>query len=176
MFPAFPAAPPPRTWHGLAALTRWLNAAMSECLSMPSLIDLRRSSCILPAAEKTRSTPENQRVAHDLPRCHISASCRTGRQPRLDTPTHTHTHARARARAGVPGTSRHTRSSALTRLPQQAHLVQLPHLEDLEDLGCDRCKSHTHTLYHDGKYNEEVAYSLGLLWLHGRSWRLPRPL
>lgn len=34
-----------------------LNAAKSECSSVESLADFWRSPCILPAAEKTRSTP-----------------------------------------------------------------------------------------------------------------------
>ena len=34
-----------------------LNAAKSECSSVESLADFCRSPCILPAAEKTRSTP-----------------------------------------------------------------------------------------------------------------------
>lgn len=34
-----------------------LNAAKSECSMVESFIDLRRSVCMRPAAEKTRSTP-----------------------------------------------------------------------------------------------------------------------
>ena len=37
-----------------------LKAAKSECLRESSDIDLRRSECILPAAEKTRSTPAEE--------------------------------------------------------------------------------------------------------------------
>ena len=37
-----------------------LNAPKSECLSESSFMDLRRSLCILPAAEKTRSTPADE--------------------------------------------------------------------------------------------------------------------
>ena len=37
-----------------------LKAAKRECLSDSSVIDLRKSACILPAAEKTRSTPADE--------------------------------------------------------------------------------------------------------------------
>ena len=37
-----------------------LNAAKRECSSVLSLADLRRSSCIRPAAEKTHSTPADE--------------------------------------------------------------------------------------------------------------------
>ena len=38
-----------------------LNAANSECSRVLSFSDLRRSSCILPAAEKTRSAPAEEK-------------------------------------------------------------------------------------------------------------------
>ena len=37
-----------------------LKAAKSECSSVSSLADFERSPCILPAAEKTRSTPAEE--------------------------------------------------------------------------------------------------------------------
>ena len=37
-----------------------LNAANSECSRVVSLADLDRSPCILPAAEKTHSTPADE--------------------------------------------------------------------------------------------------------------------
>lgn len=40
-----------------------LNAAKNECSSVLSFSDLRRSSCIFPAAEKTRSTPPDENGA-----------------------------------------------------------------------------------------------------------------
>ena len=40
-----------------------LKAAKSECSRVLSFADLRRSSCIFPAAEKTRSTPADEKGA-----------------------------------------------------------------------------------------------------------------
>ena len=47
----------PLTGHGSQSV---LKAAKSECSSVESFADFCRSPCILPAAEKTRSTPADE--------------------------------------------------------------------------------------------------------------------
>ena len=61
-----------------------MNAAKSECSSVESLADFWRSPCILPAAEKTRSTPADdagaEKYCFTIFALHHFVVCRDGTQ------------------------------------------------------------------------------------------------